>query len=159
MSWPQQTAKVVGSGPKVRVEVDASRCISQIIITYSARQGSGVLWWACLFVSPLTQACRRNHTFKLYQIFMHVVCAHSTISIWLGGWVDLGGCLRRPTESDSWPTDPHNKKLSYRRKTARCVLSVVILQITTQQCRNYLYDKSWPNRWYEVGGLVGGNAW
>jgi len=31
------------------------------------------------------------------------------------------------------------------------------LPITTQQCRNYLYDKSWPNRWYEVGGLVRGN--
>jgi len=29
----------------------------------------------------------------------------------------------------------------------------------TVQCRNYLYDKSWPNRWYEVGDLVGGNAW
>jgi len=35
-----------------------------------------------------------------------------------------------------------NKKLSYRRVTARCVLSVVILPIITQQCRNYLYDKS-----------------
>ena len=35
-----------------------------------------------------------------------------------------------------------NKKLRYRRVTARCVLSVVILPITTQQCRNYLYDKS-----------------
>jgi len=52
-----------------------------------------------------------------------------------------------------------SKKLSYRRVTARCVLSAVILPITTQQCRNYLYDKSWPNRWYEVGDLVGGNAW
>ena len=50
------------------------------------------------------------------------------------------------------------KKLSYRRLTARCVLSLVILPITTQQCRNYLYDKSWPNRCYEVGGLVGGNV-
>ena len=28
-----------------------------------------------------------------------------------------------------------NKKLTCRRVTARCVLSVVILQITTQQCR------------------------
>ena len=44
-----------------------------------------------------------------------------------------------------------SKKLSYRPVTARCVLSVVILPITTQQCRNYLYDKSWPNRRYEVG--------
>ena len=52
----------------------------------------------------------------------------------------------------------NNKKLSYRRVTARCVLSVVILPIATQQCRNYLYDKSWPNRWYEVGGLVSGNV-
>jgi len=39
-------------------------------------------------------------------------------------------------------TTAYNKKLSYRQVTARCVLSVVILPITTQQCRNYLYDKS-----------------
>ena len=51
------------------------------------------------------------------------------------------------------------KKLSYRRGTARCVVSIEILPIATQQCRNYLYNKSWPNRWYEVGDLVGGNAW
>jgi len=44
-------------------------------------------------------------------------------------------CLMKYTVSQ-------NKKLSYRRVTARCVLSVVILPITTQQCRNYLYDKS-----------------
>ena len=36
----------------------------------------------------------------------------------------------------------YNKKLSYRRVTARCVLSLVILPVTTQQYRNYLYDKS-----------------
>jgi len=35
-----------------------------------------------------------------------------------------------------------NKKLSYRRGTAWCVVSVEILPITTQQCRNYLYYKS-----------------
>jgi len=52
----------------------------------------------------------------------------------------------------------NNKKLSYRRVTARCVLSVVILPIATQQCRNYLYDKPWPNWWHEIGGLVGGNV-
>ena len=55
-------------------------------------------------------------------------------------------------------TTSRNKKLSYRRVTARCVLSVVILPITTQQCINYFHDKSWPNWWYEVGGLVGGNV-
>jgi len=52
-----------------------------------------------------------------------------------------------------------NKKLSYRRGNAQCVVSIEILPIATQQCRNYLYDKSWPNRWYEVKDLVGGNAW
>jgi len=36
-----------------------------------------------------------------------------------------------------------DKKLSYRRGTARCVVSVEILPTATQQCRNYLYDKSW----------------
>ena len=36
-----------------------------------------------------------------------------------------------------------NKKLSYRRGTARCVVSVEILPVATQQCRNDLYDKSW----------------
>ena len=33
-----------------------------------------------------------------------------------------------------------NKKLSYRLGTARCVVSVEILPIATQQCRDYLYD-------------------
>ena len=35
------------------------------------------------------------------------------------------------------------KKLSYRRGTARCVVSVEILPFATQQCRNYFYGKSW----------------
>ena len=34
------------------------------------------------------------------------------------------------------------KKLSYRRGTARCVVSVEFLPTATQQCRNYLYDRS-----------------
>jgi len=46
-----------------------------------------------------------------------------------------------------------NKKLSYRRVTARCVVSVEILPNSTQQCRNYLYDKSRTNRSYEVKAL------
>ena len=39
-----------------------------------------------------------------------------------------------------------NKKLSYCRGTARCVVSVEILPIATQQCRNYLYDKILLNK-------------
>jgi len=51
------------------------------------------------------------------------------------------------------------KKLSYRRGTARCVVSVEILPIATQQCRNYLYGKSRRNRSYEVGGLQWDNVY
>jgi len=43
--------------------------------------------------------------------------------------------------SETWPVRK-DKKLSYRRGTARCVVSIEILPIATQQCRNYLYDKS-----------------
>ena len=32
-----------------------------------------------------------------------------------------------------------NKKLRYRRGTARCVVSIEILPIATQQCRNYFH--------------------
>ena len=42
----------------------------------------------------------------------------------------------------SGPVPERYKKLSYRRGTARCVVSVEILPVATQQCRNYLYDKS-----------------
>ena len=35
-----------------------------------------------------------------------------------------------------------HKKLSYRRGTARCVVSVEFLPTTTQQCKNYLYNRS-----------------
>jgi len=34
------------------------------------------------------------------------------------------------------------KKLSYRRGTTQCDVSVEILPVATRQCRNYLYDKS-----------------
>jgi len=35
-----------------------------------------------------------------------------------------------------------DKKLSYRRGTELCVVSIEILPTVMQQCRNYLYDKS-----------------
>jgi len=50
-----------------------------------------------------------------------------------------------------WSQSWKYKKLSYRRGTARCVVSVEILPIATQQCMQY--DKSWTNWSYEVGGL------
>ena len=43
-------------------------------------------------------------------------------------------------------------QLSPRDRAMRRVIE--ILPIATQQWRNYLYDKSWPNRWYEVGDNV-----
>jgi len=66
-----------------------------------------------------------------------------------GGAPNAGGVgwNRRLTTNNSLYL---NKKLSDRRGTARCVVSIEILPIATQQCRNYLYNKPWPNRWYEV---------
>ena len=53
------------------------------------------------------------------------------------------GVLCGPKSSTSQGTHSvENKKLSCRRGTARCVVSVKILPTATQQCRNYLYDKS-----------------
>jgi len=46
------------------------------------------------------------------------------------------GKLAKPQKNNN------NKKLSYRRGTVRCVVSVEILPIAMQQCRNYFYDKS-----------------
>jgi len=46
---------------------------------------------------------------------------------------------------------PRQARSSAIAEWPRDASSVVILPITTQQCRNYLYDKSWPNRRYEVG--------
>jgi len=45
-------------------------------------------------------------------------------------------------DDDDRAHDKKNKKLSCRRGTARCVVSIEILPIATQQCRNYLFDKS-----------------
>ena len=53
---------------------------------------------------------------------------------------------RLSVQTDNSTDDLHlvmdNKKLSYRRETARWVVSVEILLVATQQCRNYLYNKS-----------------
>ena len=53
----------------------------------------------------------------------------------------LGTGSSRQTAHVRWQRRS-NKKLSYRRVTARCVVSIEILPIATQQCRNYLYDKT-----------------
>jgi len=92
--------------------------------------GKQSIWTSGLVVNPLVPSKNRSMIIKLsvnqpYHLFIH-----------------------------HWTPDKRNKKLRYHRVTARCILSVVILPITTQQCRNYLYDKSWRNWWYEVGGLV-----
>jgi len=50
---------------------------------------------------------------------------------------------KQPGESMYIVSPKEDKKLSYRRGTARCVVSIdILLIIVTQQCRNYLYDKS-----------------
>jgi len=70
------------------------------------------------------------------------------------GTPNAGGvCQNRRLSTNNWPYVYIDKKLSYPRGTARSVVSVEILPVATQKCRNYLYDKSWTNQSYEVGGL------
>jgi len=53
------------------------------------------------------------------------------------------GVLCGPKSSTTQGTHSvENKKLSCHRGTARCVVLVEILATATQQCRNYLFDKS-----------------
>jgi len=73
--------------------------------------------------------------------------------VWGGGLISMVGRVALPSpfvlapDSGGSPTKMESsnividKKLSYRRGTARCVVSIEILPIATQQCRNYLYDK------------------
>jgi len=92
--------------------------------------------------------CNVTVTFSVLIIRLH--CMHS-VRTWP---IDVAWsvCLRLLDTLVSQT----NKKLSYRRGTAWCIVSVEILPIATQHCRNYLYDNthlSWRNQSYEVGGL------
>jgi len=50
--------------------------------------------------------------------------------------------IKENTSNTANVIDNINKKLSYHQGTTRCVVSVEMLPIATQQCRNYFYDKS-----------------
>jgi len=81
---------------------------------------------------PTADACRLSQGFRAKElpadptrrVNMSVSCAEVFIVNWRA---DLRKYI----------------KLSYCRGTARCVVSVEILPIAKQQCRKYLYDKSW----------------
>jgi len=76
---------------------------------------------------------------KKTQVILETIQPHSGVSQQL-----LNGTSAhyRLFSYEKLVNDNNNKKLSYRRGTARCVVSIEILPIATQQCRNYLYDKS-----------------
>ena len=93
---------------------------------------------------PIKRRSKRCYSNQHFSLLPTIKMAAKT------SWYRYGTKLRHchPMYNESRAVSPMcskiyvNKKLSYRRVTARCVLSVVILPITTQQCRNYLYDKS-----------------
>ena len=122
-------------GDRGRITKQPSQQLSAFCFTYSSNHYSNHLQWLVRCNSHFNQ----SHT--------HARTHTHTFNGPLSGTTRVG------------PYQKGNKKFSYRRGTARYVVSIEILPIATQQCRNYLYDKSWPNRWYEVGDLVGGNAW
>jgi len=75
-----------------------------------------------------------------------VAKGHVVAVIYRTNWEAKPDCSQGPNAGSrhvsSTTATITNKKLSYRRVTARCVVTVEILPIATQQCRNYLYDKS-----------------
>jgi len=89
------------------------------------------------FLQAGCPSCRPTNSVKALKAPAHPLNNIKTISKfeWLNGKIASAN-----VNDQQAPTD--NKKLSYRRGTARCVVSIEILPIGTQQCRNYLYDKS-----------------
>ena len=101
-----------------------------ILLKQETVKGSGITWAVCK-----SAPCSRQITTPAphNSVFLQAGCpsCRSTNSV------------KALQAQQSYGTgDNNHKKLSYRRVTARCVLSVVILPVATQQCRNYLYDKS-----------------
>jgi len=103
-----------------------------------------VLWLTYVFVSPqvvasLTEVEKIVHM-NLFFVSDYIV---SFNQVALQTPVCHKVSQHTPPDTDKYRvTAMQDKKLSYRRETARCVVSIEILPIATQQCRNYLYDKS-----------------
>ena len=83
------------------------------------------------------------HVFKKAHSGTHVAPhASENVPTFTNGTVHTADTSGDVYFSGTFAFSQSDKKLSYRRVTARCVLSVVIFPVATQQCRNYLYDKS-----------------
>ena len=61
------------------------------------------------------------------------LCTHVTVTCLLAESYVTGSAREAGAAAELAASRKEDKKLSYRRVTARCVLSVVILPITTQQ--------------------------
>jgi len=85
-----------------------------------------------------------------HVLFLVTICIieqnspSATAEILVPFWYRLARVVpdKGPSNGCACTTHYIYKKLSFRRGTARCVVSVEILPIARQQCRNYLYDKS-----------------
>ena len=122
-----------------------------ILLKQETVRDSGISWAMCK-PAPCSRQGNHKNAILVQKTTPEINKAHQPIR---PKWPETNNLSAKP----SFVIISNYKKLGYCRGTARCVVSIEILPIATQQCRNYLYDKSWPNRWYEVGDLVGGNAW
>ena len=120
-------------------------------LDFTEARDSGISWAMCK-PAPCSRQGNHKNAILVQKTTPEINKAHQPIR---PKWPETNNLSAKP----SFVIISNYKKLSYCRGTARCVVSIEILPTATQQCRNYLYDKSWPNRWYEVGDLVGGNAW
>ena len=131
-----------------------------LLISFSATFSQPERAAVCRVVKPLYQTTKHSHAHFQWDTMQTVVTSVPPairLRIWRFFHISattphlFNGLLYNLGK----PVPEMYKKLSYRRGTARWIVSVKILPIATQQCRNYLYDKSWTNRSYEVRGLVG----
>jgi len=85
--------------------------------------------------------CNQHNSFPvLFDKIVSVYFIWKTLEMTSPGNRHCASCIG--TLSFLINTEMWYKKLSYRRGTARCVVSVVILPVVTQQCRNCLYHMS-----------------
>ena len=110
-------------------------------------------WQLCCTAVGLQKSCLRgfrNIAFciasyrPIVNCVLHAFC-HALVNgnqsvRWRSLWFIRLSIIDRThvTDFPFFSVTSNNKKLSYRRVTARCVLSVVILPITTQQCMQKL---------------------
>ena len=111
------------------------------------------LWWSLVTRQYFASAPRRRsfssrrstRPVDLPSTYSHIHILISTL-LYIGGFRVLCVNCNDKSATEIHITVKSEKKLCYRRRTARRAVSVKILSTAAQQCRNDLYSKSADGR-------------